>query len=90
MARAGATPTKPRAKKKKRTTKTTPTKPDDASPFVSTADGTSPDRDRASEPAAPSGKRTSLGDGVVKPPCSRLAWAQLLRRVDWVDVRKVA
>jgi hypothetical protein len=39
-----------------------------------------------SSPAAPSGPRTSLGDGLVKPPCGRIAWAQLLRRVDWVDV----
>jgi hypothetical protein len=64
VARAGATPTLPRAKKKKKkkkkrkTTKTTTTKPDYASPFVATAEGTSPERGRASEPAAPSGTRT--------------------------------
>jgi hypothetical protein len=87
VARAGTTPTKPRAKKKRTTTtKTTPTKPDAASPFVATAEGTSPERGRASENAAPSGPRRSLGDSVVKPGGSRIAWAQLLRRVYWVDV----
>jgi hypothetical protein len=84
VARAGATPTLPRAKKKKR--KTTPTKPDDASPFVASAEGTSPERGRASEPAAPSEPRTSLGDGVVKAGGTRIEWAQLLRRVYLVDV----
>jgi hypothetical protein len=81
-ARAGATPTLPRARKKKRTAK----KPDDASPFVASAEGTSPERRGDSKNAVRSGPRTSLGDGVVKPPGSRIAWAQLLRRVYLVDV----
>ena len=29
---------------------------------------------------------TSLGDGVVRPGGSRIAWSQLLRRIEWVDV----
>jgi hypothetical protein len=86
VAKAGTPRALPRAKKKKRTTKTTRTKEDNASPFVATAEGTSPERGRASEPAAPSEPRTSLGDGVVKPGGSRIAWAQLLGRIDWVDV----
>jgi hypothetical protein len=81
-ARAGATATLPRAKKKKRIAKT----PDDASPFVVSGEGTLPERGRDSENAARSRPRTSLGDGVVKPGGSRIAWAQLLRRMDWVDV----
>ena len=72
----------PRARKKKRTAK----KPDDASPFVASGEGTLPERGRASENAGRSRPRTSLGDGVVKPGGSRIAWAQLLRRIDWVDV----
>jgi hypothetical protein len=83
VARAGATPTTPartRAKKKRKT-KAAP-----ASPLVSSAEGTSPERGRASENAAPNGPRTSLGDGVVKPVGSRIEWAQLLRRIYLVDV----
>jgi hypothetical protein len=72
----------PRAKKKKRIAKT----PDDASPFVASDEGTLPERGRDGENAARSRPRTSLGDGVVKPGGSRIEWAQLLRRVDWVDV----
>jgi hypothetical protein len=72
----------PRAKKKKRIAKT----PDDASPFLVSGEGTLPERGRDSENAARSRPRTSLGDGVVKPGGSRIAWAQLLRRIDWVDV----
>jgi hypothetical protein len=82
VARAGATPTLPRAKKKKRT----PTPPDNASPQVASAEGTSPEGGRASENAAASGPRTSLGDGVVKAPCGRIEWAQLLRRIYLADV----
>jgi hypothetical protein len=84
-ARAGATATLPRAKKKK--PKRTATKPDDASPGVASAEGTLPERIGGdSENAGRSRPRTSLGDGVVKPGGSRIAWAQLLRRIDWVDV----
>jgi hypothetical protein len=72
----------PRAKKKKRMAKT----PDDASPFVASGEGTLPERGRDGENAARSRPRTSLGDGVVMPGGSRLEWAQLLRRIDWVDV----
>jgi hypothetical protein len=82
VARAGATPTLPRARKKKRTTK----KPDDASPWVASAEGTSPERGGDSKNAARSRPRTSLGDGVVKSGGGRIAWAQLLRRVYLVDV----
>ena len=82
LARAGATPTLPRARKKKRTAK----KPDDASVFAASGEGTSPERGGDSENAGRSRPRTSLGDGVVKPVGSRIAWAQLLRRLDWVDV----
>jgi hypothetical protein len=81
-ARAGATPTLPRARKKKRTAK----KPDDASVFAARAEGASPERGGDSENAGRSRPRTSLGDGVVKPGGSRIEWAQLLRRIDWVDV----
>ena len=56
------------------------------SPLVSSAEATSPERGRASENAVGSRPRTSLGDGIVKPGGSRIAWAQLLRRIDWVDV----
>jgi hypothetical protein len=73
--------TLPRAKKKKRMAKT----PDDASPFVASGEGTLPERGRDSENAARSRPRTSLGDGVVKPGGRRIKWAQLLRRVDWVN-----
>lgn len=83
-ARAFAAPTKARAKKKKRTTRTR--KPDDVSRFVSTGEGTSAERARASAPAAPRGSRTSLGDGIVKPAGSRMEWAELLRRIYRVDV----
>jgi hypothetical protein len=79
-ARAGATPTLPRAKKK-RIAKT----PDDASPFVTSGEGTLPERGRDSEKAVRSRPRTSLGDGVVKPGGERIEWAQLPRRVDLVD-----
>ena len=72
----------PRARKKKRTAKT----PDDASVFAARAEGASPERGGASENAGPSRPRTSLGDGVVKPVGSRIAWAQLLRRIYLVDV----
>jgi hypothetical protein len=81
-ARAGATATLPRAKKKKRIAKA----PDDASAFVVSGEGTLPERGRDSENAAPSRPRTSLGDGVVKPGGSRIEWAQLLRRIYWVNV----
>ena len=57
VARAGARPTLPRAKKKKRIAKT----PDDASPFVVSGEGTLPERGRDSENAAQSRPRTSLG-----------------------------
>jgi hypothetical protein len=84
VARAGTPSTKrcPR----NTTKRTTKTKPDDSSPFVSTAEGTSPDRGRERENAARSGTRTSLGDGVVKAAGTRIAWAQLLRRIYLVDV----
>ena len=72
----------PRAKKKKRMAK----KPNDASPFVVSGEGTLPERGRDSENAARSRPRTSLGDGVVKPGGSRIEWAQLLRRIYLVDV----
>jgi hypothetical protein len=81
-ARAFATPTLPRAKKKKRTMKT----PDDASPFVASGEGTLPERGSDGEKAVRSRPRTSLGDGVVKQGGSRIEWAQLLRRIYWVDV----
>jgi hypothetical protein len=74
----------PRAKKKKK--KRMAKKPDDASPFVASGEGTLPERGRDSENAARSRPRTSLGDGVVKPGGSRIEWAQLLRRISWVDV----
>ncbi|MEO5725776.1 MAG: hypothetical protein ABI134_23565 [Byssovorax sp.] len=79
-----AAPTVPRArkKKKKRATK----KPDDASPFVASGKGTLPGRGSDSKNVARSRPRTSLGDGFVKPGGGRIAWAQLLRRVDLVDV----
>ena len=76
VARAGVIPTLPRAKTKRKT------KRDGASPLVSTAEGTSPER----ESVAPSGRRTSLGDGVVTSDGGRLEWAPLLRRVYLVDV----
>ena len=82
VARAGATPTLPRARKKKRTAK----KPDDASRWGASAEETSPERGGDSENAVRGRPRTSLGDGVVKPVGSRIEWAQLLRRVYWVDV----
>jgi hypothetical protein len=82
-ARAGATPTLPRTRKKKRTAKT----PDAASPFVASDEEASPERVGGdSENAGRSRPRTSLGDGVVKPVGSRIEWAQLLRRVYLVDV----
>ena len=84
MARAFATPTKQRAKKKKK--KRTATPPDNVSPRGTSVEGTSREGGRASENAAASGPRTSLGDGVVRPGGSRIAWSQLLRRIDWVDV----
>jgi hypothetical protein len=86
VARAVATPTKPRAKKKKKKKKRTPTPPNNASPRVASAEGTSREGGRASENAAASGPRTSLGDGVVRPGGSRIEWAQLLRRTYLVDV----
>jgi hypothetical protein len=80
-ARAGATA--PRARKKKRRAK----KPDAASPFVASGEGTSPERGGGdSENAGGNRPRTSLGDGVVKPVGSRIEWAQLLRRIYLVDV----
>ena len=82
MARADGTPTLPRAKTKRKTKKTTRTVPDDASPWVATAEGTLPER----ESVAPSRRPTSLGDGVVKVAGTRIAWAQLLRRIYRVDV----
>jgi hypothetical protein len=54
-ARAGARATLPRAKKKKRMAK----KPDDASPFVASGEGTLPERGRDSENAARSRGRAS-------------------------------
>ena len=74
-------PRKPRARKKR-----TAKKLDDASPFLASGEGTLPERGSDSENAARSRPRTSLGDGVVKPGGGRIAWAHLLRRVDWVDV----
>ena len=84
VARAGVTPPLPRAKTKtkRKTKQTTRTKPDDASPLVSTAEGASLER----ESAAPSGPRTSLGEGVVKAAGTRIEWAPLLGRMDRVDV----
>ena len=74
-ARAGATPTLPRAKEKKK--KRRAKKPDDASPFMASGVGTSPERVGGdSENAVRSGPRTSLGDGVVKPVGSRIARAR--------------
>jgi len=84
-ARPGAPTTKPRGRETKKRT-TTKEAQDAASPFVSTAEGTSPERGRAGENAASNGPRTSLGDGVVKPAGSRIEWAQLLRRIYLVDV----
>jgi hypothetical protein len=78
VARAGATPTKVRAKTKRKRK----TKRDEASPLVSTGEGTSPE----CESVAPSRRRTSLGDGVVKAAGTRIEWAQLLRRIYLVDV----
>ena len=73
----------PRARKKKRTAK----KPDDASPFVASGDATSPERVGGdSENAVRNRPRTSLGNGGVKLVGARIEWAQLLRRIDWVDV----
>ena len=72
----------PRAKKKKRMAK----KPDDASPFVASGEWTLPERGRDGEKAVRSRLRTSLGDGVMKLVGSRIEWAQLLRRIYWVDV----
>ena len=69
-------------KQKKRIAKT----PDDASPFVASGEGTLPERGSDGEKAVRSRPRTSLGDGVVKPGGSRIAWAQLLHRIEWVDV----
>ena len=75
MAKAGATPTLPRAKKKKK--KRSAKKPDEASPFVTSGVGTSPERGGDdSENAVRSRARTSLGDGVVKPVGSPIAWAR--------------
>ena len=85
VARAFATPTKPRTKKKKKK-KRTPTPPDNASPRGASAEGTSREGGRASENAAARGPRTSLGDGVVRPGGSRIAWSPLLRRTYLVDV----
>jgi hypothetical protein len=65
-----ATPTLPRARKKK---KRTAKKPDDASPFIASGEGTSPERVGGDiENAVRSRPRTSLGDGVVKPVGSRI------------------
>src|SRR5512133_3498960 len=61
LARAGAAPTLPRARKKR-----TAKKPDDASPFVASGEGTLPECGSDSENAVRSRPRTSLGDGVVK------------------------
>jgi hypothetical protein len=65
---------------KKRKTKAAP-----ASPLVASAEGTSPERGRARENAAPNGPRTRLGDGVVKPVGSRIEWASRLRRLPGGD-----
>ena len=73
----------PRAKKKKK--KRIAKTPDDASPFVVSGEGTLPERGRDGEKAVRGRPRTSLGDGVVRPGGRRIDWAQLLRRVDWVD-----
>ena len=81
-ARAGAPAMLPRAKKKKKRMAKTP---DDASPFVASGEGTLPERGSDGEKAVRSRPRTSLGDGVVKPGGRRIEWAQLLRRIDWVD-----
>jgi hypothetical protein len=63
------------------------------SPFraavVATAEGTSPERGRASEPAAPRETRTSRGDGVVKAAGTKSAWARLLRRVERVGIMEL-
>jgi hypothetical protein len=83
-ARAGATATLPRAKKKKK--KRIAKTPDDASPFVASGEGTLPERGSDGEKAVRSRPRTRLGDGVVKPGGSRIEWAQLLRRIYLVDV----
>jgi hypothetical protein len=69
VARAFATPTKPRARKKKK--KRTATPPDNASPRGTSVEGTSREGGRASENAAASGPRTSLGDDVVKADVCR-------------------
>ena len=83
VARAGATPKLPRARKKKRAAK----KPDDASAFVASGEASSPERAFGdSENAVGSRPRTSLGDGVVNQGGSRIEWAQLLRRIYLVDV----
>jgi hypothetical protein len=81
LARAFAAPTLPRARKKR-----TAKKPDDASPFLASGEGTLPECGSDSENAVRSRPRTSLGDGVVKSASGRIEWAQLLRRVYWVDV----
>jgi hypothetical protein len=82
MARAFAAPTLQRARKKKRTAK----KPDVPSPFVASGESTSPERGGGDSENAVRGRpRTSLGDGVVKLGGRRIAWAQLLVRVDWAD-----
>jgi hypothetical protein len=61
-------------------------KSDDASAFLASVEGTSPERGGDSENDVRSGPRTSLGDGVVKPVGSRIEWAELLRRIYLVDV----
>jgi hypothetical protein len=56
---------------------------------VASGEGTSPERGGGggdSENAGGNRPRTSLGDGVVKPVGSRIAWAELLRRMYLVDV----
>lgn len=57
-----------------------------ASPLLTNPNGTSPEPGRASEDAAPTGPRTSLVDGVVKPVGARIDWASLLKRVYLEDV----
>jgi putative transposase len=84
-ARPGAPTTTRRVGKTKKKPRTATKEEAAASPFVSSAEGTSTERGRDGENAAPNGPRTSLGDGLVKPGCGRIAWAQLLRRISLVD-----
>ena len=57
---------------------------------MASGEGTLPERGGGgggdSENAGGNRPRTSLGDGVVKLVGSRIEWAELLRRIDLVDV----